>query len=129
VDVDMFILTAIIGMFAGVKAMTVQNYFAAKSQIEILQSEVKREEYKIENTLEEERKEIEEIYYKSKGFAGEELNMVINKITSNKGVWLKTMLTEELGLNLEILGNPLKGAIAMFISFLVCGIFSIYHIL
>jgi vacuolar iron transporter family protein len=128
-DVDMFILTAIIGMFAGVKAMTVQNYFAAKSQIEILQSEVKREEYKIENTLEEERKEIEEIYYKSKGFAGEELNMVINKITSNKGVWLKTMLTEELGLNLEILGNPLKGAIVMFISFLVCGIFSIYHIL
>ena len=60
--VDMFILTAIIGMFAGVKAMAVQNYLAAKSQIEILQSEVKREEYKIENTLEEERKEIEEIY-------------------------------------------------------------------
>lgn len=116
-------------MFAGVKAMDVQNYLAAKSQIEILQSEVKREEYKIENTLEEERKEIEEIYYKSKGFAGEELNMVINKITSNKGVWLKTMLTEEIGLNLEILGNPLKGAIVMFISFLVCGIFSIYHIL
>ena len=55
--------------------------------------------------------------------------MVINKITSNKGVWLKMMLTEELGLNLEILGNPLKGAIVMFISFLVCGIFSIYHIL
>jgi VIT1/CCC1 family predicted Fe2+/Mn2+ transporter len=129
VGVDMFILTAIIGMFAGVKAMAVQNYLAAKSQIEILQSEVKREEYKIENTLEEERKEIEEIYYKSKGFAGEELNMVINKITSNKGVWLKTMLTEELGLNLEILDNPLKGAIVMFISFLVCGIFSIYHIL
>jgi vacuolar iron transporter family protein len=129
VGVDMFILTAIIGMYAGVKAMAVQNYLAAKSQIEILQSEVKREEYKIENTLEEERKETEEIYYKSKGFAGEELNMVINKITSNKGVWLKTMLTEELGLNLEILGNPLKGAIVMFISFLVCGIFSIYHIL
>ena len=62
----MFILTAIIGMFTGVKAMAVQNYLAAKSQIEILQSEVKREEYKIENTLEEERKEIEEIYYKSK---------------------------------------------------------------
>jgi vacuolar iron transporter family protein len=56
VDVDMFILTAIIGMFAGVKAMAVQNYLAAKSQIEILQSEVKREEYKIENTLEEEEK-------------------------------------------------------------------------
>ena len=117
VGVDIVILAAIIGMFTGAKAMAVQNYLAVKSQIEILQSE-------IENTPEEERKEIEEIY-KSKGFAGEELNMVVNKITSNKGVWLKTMLTEELGLNLEILGNPLKGAIVMFISFLVGGILPI----
>lgn len=51
--------------------------------------------------------------------------MVVNKITSNKGVWLKTMLTEELSLNLEILGNFLKGAIVMFISFFVGGILSI----
>ena len=108
VGVDIVILAAIIGMFTGAKAMAVQNYLAVKSQIEILQSEIKREEYEIENAPEDERKEIEEIY-KSKGFAGEELNMVVNKITSNKGVWLKTMLTEELGLNLEILGNPIKG--------------------
>ena len=124
VGVDIVILAAIIGMFTGAKAMAVQNYLAVKSQIEILQSEIKREEYEIENAPEDERKEIEEIY-KSKGFAGEELNMVVNKITSNKGVWLKTMLTEELGLNLEILGNPVKGAIVMFISFLIGGILPI----
>jgi len=124
VGVDIVILAAIIGMFTGAKAMAVQNYLAVKSQIEILQSEIKREEYEIENAPEDERKEIEEIY-KSKGFAGEELNMVVNKITSNKGVWLKTMLTEELGLNLEILGNPIKGAIVMFISFLIGGILPI----
>ena len=124
VGVDIVILAAVIGMFTGAKAMAVQNYLAVKSQIEILQSEIKREEYEIENAPEDERKEIEEIY-KSKGFAGEELNMVVNKITSNKGVWLKTMLTEELGLNLEILGNPIKGAIVMFISFLIGGILPI----
>ena len=124
VGVDIVILAAIIGMFTGAKAMAVQNYLAVKSQIEILQSEIKREEYEIENAPEDERKEIEEIY-KSKGFAGEELNMVVNKITSNKGVWLKTMLTEELGLNLEMLGNPIKGAIVMFISFLIGGILPI----
>lgn len=124
VGVDIVILAAIIGMFTGAKAMAVQNYLAVKSQIEILQSEIKREEYEIENTPEEEREEIVEIY-KAKGFAGEELNMVVNKITSNKVVWLKTMLTEELGLNLEILGSPIKGAIVMFISFLVGGILPI----
>ncbi len=124
VGVDIVILAAIIGMFTGAKAMAVQNYLAVKSQIEILQSEIKREEYEIENTPEKEREEIVEIY-KAKGFVGEELNMVVNKITSNKGVWLKTMLTEELGLNLEILGSPIKGAIVMFISFLVGGILPI----
>jgi len=35
------------------------------------------------------------------------------------------MLTEELGLNLEILGNPLKGAFAMFGAFLLGGILPI----
>lgn len=124
VGVDIVILAAIIGMFTGAKAMAVQNYLAVKSQIEILQSEIKREEYEIENTPEKEREEIVEIY-KAKGFFGEELNMVVNKITSNKGVWLRTMLTEELGLNLEILGSPIKGAIVMFISFLVGGILPI----
>ncbi len=124
VGVDIVILAAIIGMFTGAKAMAVQNYLAVKSQIEILQSEIKREEYEIENTPEKEREEIVEIY-KAKGFFGEELDMVVNKITSNKGVWLRTMLTEELGLNLEILGSPIKGAIVMFISFLVGGILPI----
>jgi vacuolar iron transporter family protein len=38
---------------------------------------------------------------------------------------LKTMLTEDLSLNLEILGNFLTGAIVMFISFFVGGILPI----
>lgn len=124
IGVDIVILAALIGMFTGAKAMAVQNYLAVKSQREILESEIKREESEIEHSPNIEREEIEEIY-KSKGFSGGELDMVVNKIISNKDVWLKTMLTEELGLNLEILGSPLKGAIVMFISFLLGGILPI----
>ncbi|HEX2615329.1 MAG TPA: VIT1/CCC1 transporter family protein [Nitrososphaera sp.] len=121
---DVVILAALIGMFTGAKAMAVQNYLAVKSQREILESEIKREEYEIENLPENERQEIRDIY-REKGFEGEELDKVVKKITSNKDVWLKTMLTEELGLNLEILGNPLKGALVMFGSFLLGGILPI----
>jgi VIT1/CCC1 family predicted Fe2+/Mn2+ transporter len=99
VNADIVILAALVGMFTGAKAMAVQNYLAVKSQREILQSEIKREEFEIENVPEKERQEIEDIY-KSKGFQGEELNKVVDKITSDKHIWLKTMLTEELGLNL-----------------------------
>ncbi len=124
ISADVVILAALIGMFTGAKAMAVQNYLAVKSQREILESEIKREEDEIETVPDKEREEIEDIY-REKGFDGEDLDKVVSKITSNKDVWLKTMLTEELGLNLEILGNPLKGALVMFGSFLLGGILPI----
>lgn len=124
VAADVVILAALIGMFTGAKAMAVQNYLAVKSQREVLQSEIKREEFEIESVPDKERQEIEDIY-KSKGFHGDDLRRVVDKITSDKNVWLKTMLTEELGLNLEIVGNPLKGALVMFGSFLLGGILPI----
>lgn len=124
IGVDIVILAALIGMFTGAKAMAVQNYLAVKSQREVLESEIQREEYEIDNYPNKEREEIEEIY-KSKGFSGADLDMIVNKIISNREVWLKTMLTEELGLNLEIIGSPIKGAIVMFISFLMGGILPI----
>ena len=124
ISADVVILAALVGMFTGAKAMAVQNYLAVKSQREILESEIKREEFEIESVPEKERAEIEDIY-KAKGFQGEVLKTVVNTITSNKKVWLKTMLTEELGINLEIVGNPLRGALVMFGSFLIGGILPI----
>lgn len=124
ISADVVILAALVGMFTGAKAMAVQNYLAVKSQREILESEIKREESEIESVPDKEKQEIEEIY-KAKGFQGDVLKTVVNTITSNKKVWLKTMLTEELGLNLQIVGNPLRGALVMFGSFLVGGILPI----
>jgi len=72
----------------------------------------------------DEREEIKEIY-KAKGFSGKDLEMIVNKITSDKKVWLNTMLSEELNLNLEIVGHPLKSALRMFGSFLLGGILPI----
>jgi len=124
VSSDLIILAALVAMFTGAKAMAVQNYLAVKSQRELLTSEINRENWEIENKPEDERKEIEDIY-KAKGFTGKDLEMIVDKITSDKKVWLNTMLTEELNLNLEILGNPLKSAFRMFGAFLVGGILPI----
>ncbi len=128
VAADIVILATLIGMFTGAKAMAVQNYLAVKSQREILESEIKREEFEIENVPDKERQEIEDVYM-AKGFRGDDLRRVVHKITSDKDVWLKTMLTEELGLNLEIVGSPLKGALVMFGAFLLGGILPILPVL
>jgi len=124
VSSDLIILAALVAMFTGAKAMAVQNYLAVKSQRELLTSEINRENWEIENKPEDERKEIEDIY-KAKGFTGKDLEMIVDKITSDKKVWLNTMLTEELNLNLEILGHPIKSAFRMFGAFLVGGILPI----
>jgi len=124
VSSDLIILATLVAMFTGAKAMAVQNYLAVKSQRELLTSEINRENWEIENKPEDERKEIEDIY-KAKGFTGKDLEMIVDKITSDKKVWLDTMLTEELNLNLEILGNPIKSALRMFGAFLVGGILPI----
>jgi VIT1/CCC1 family predicted Fe2+/Mn2+ transporter len=124
VSSNIIILAALVGMFTGAKAMAVQNYLAVKSHRELLKSEIAREKWEIENKPEFERKEIEDIY-KAKGFSGKELEMIVNKITSDKKVWLDTMLTEELKLNVEVVGSPLKSAFRMFGSFLIGGILPI----
>jgi vacuolar iron transporter family protein len=124
VSSSIIILAAIVAMFTGAKAMAVQNYLAVKSQIQILNSEIEREKWEMVNVPEAERQEIEDVY-KAKGFSGIELERIVNKITSDKKVWLETMLTEELKLNLEIVGSPLKSAFRMFGAFLVGGILPI----
>lgn len=121
---NIIILAAIVAMFTGAKAMAVQNYLAVKSQREILHSEIEREKWEMENVPDKERQEIADIY-KAKGFSGNDLEMIVNKITSDKKIWLDTMLTEELKLNLEIVGSPLKSALRMFGSFLIGGILPI----
>ncbi len=121
---NIIILAALVAMFTGAKAMAVQNYLAVKSHRDLLKSEIDREIWEIENKPEDERQEIEDIY-KAKGFSGKDLEMIVNKITSDKKVWLDTMLNEELNLNLEIVGHPLKSALRMFGSFLVGGILPI----
>ena len=101
VSSNIIILAALVGMFTGAKAMAVQNYLAVKAQRDLLKSEIAREEWEIENKPNVERQEIEDIY-KAKGFEGKDLEMIVNKITSNKKVWLDTMLTEELKLNVDV---------------------------
>lgn len=124
VSANIIVLAALVGMFTGAKAMAVQNYLAVKTQRQLLTSEIEREKWEIEYKPDDERQEIVDIY-KAKGFSGDELEMIVNKITSDKKVWLDTMLTEELNLNLEIAGSPLKSALRMFISFLIGGMLPI----
>jgi len=110
---NIIILAALVGMVTGAKAMAVQNYLAIKIQKELLKSEIVREEWEIENKPEDERMEIADIY-KAKGFSGKELDLIVEKITSDKN-----------GINLQgevLYDNNIIHTISKFAQFKKCNL-------
>jgi VIT1/CCC1 family predicted Fe2+/Mn2+ transporter len=67
-----------------------------------------------------EREEIREIF-RRKGFSGDVLEKIVEVITRDRRLWVDTMLTEELGLQLEG-RRPLHAGLATFVAFLIVGL-------
>jgi VIT1/CCC1 family predicted Fe2+/Mn2+ transporter len=101
-------------------SMATGNYLSIKTQNEFAQRERKKEEWEIENRIDEEKQEIRDIYAK-KGFKDELLDEIVRIITSRRKVWVDTMMREELGL-IEEKYSPLNSAINTFVGFSVIGI-------
>lgn len=116
------ILAGLANMFAGGISMMAGTYLSTKSQREFYENELKREREEIKTMPKIEREEVKEIYYK-KGFRGKKLNHIIKLITSNKDIWLKVMIVEELGLIQHRFLNPLRSSGVMGLSFGVGSLF------
>jgi VIT1/CCC1 family predicted Fe2+/Mn2+ transporter len=101
-------------------SMAVGNYLAAKTRIEYIEKARRREEWEIDNLVEQEKQEIRDIYAK-KGFKEELLEEIVRIITSRRKVWVDTMMREELGL-IEGRTRPIDTAITTFVAFNLVGL-------
>lgn len=102
-------------------SMAVGNYLAAKSRLEYIEKVRRREEWEIDNQVEQEKQEIRDIYAK-KGFKEELLEEIVRIITSRRKVWVDTMMREELGLIEDSSRRPLETAITTFVAFNLVGL-------
>jgi len=107
-------------LFADGFSMAVGDYISQKSEREYIKSEREREAWEVEVNPEGERTELEEIYRK-KGLEGEQLDTLLDIITSDKELWISTMMHEELGILDAEEESPLKSAIVTFVSFAIAG--------
>jgi vacuolar iron transporter family protein len=107
-------------LFADGFSMAIGNYLGTKSQKEYIEKERKREEWEIDNLVEQEKQEIRDIYTK-KGFKDEILNEIVNVITARRKVWIDTMMREELGLA-DDKKQSLDAAITTFTAFNLVGL-------
>src|SRR3989442_6382720 len=90
-------IVLIIGManlFASGVSMALGNYLGTKSEEEFREKHRKREEYETERFPELEKEEVRKIFA-DKGFQGEDLERAVKKITSNKHIWVETMMRHE----------------------------------
>lgn len=104
-------------------SMAVSNYHAASSVRGNLQKLREMEAHHIELVPEGEREEVRQIY-QQKGFEGELLEQVVEKITSNKEVWIDVMVQEEYGIALTT-PKPFLSALATFCAFVFVGMIPI----
>jgi len=116
---NIVIILGLANLLADGFSMAVGNYLSSKSGREFVQRERKREEWEIENYPEGEVEEIRQIFRK-KGFKGKDLEKAVKVITSNKKVWVDTMMADELKL-LEDRTSPVKKGAVTFVSFVSIG--------
>lgn len=100
-------------------SMAVGRYLSMKSDQSYYDAERKREQWEVDNYPQGEREEIAEIY-RRKGFAGQNLEKIVELITSKKTVWVDTMMTDELGL-LRDKKNPIKAGLYTYAAFIIAG--------
>jgi VIT1/CCC1 family predicted Fe2+/Mn2+ transporter len=101
-------------------SMAASNFLGTKAEHDDIQRLEAIEHRHIELAPEGEREEVRQIFAR-KGFAGADLDRVVELITSDRERWVKTMLTDEYGLPQEA-RSPWLAAISTFSAFLVCGV-------
>lgn len=113
------IILGLANLIADGFSMSVGNFISTKAARDNFDRHKAIENWEVDNLADTEVNEVREIYA-AKGFKGELLEQVVEVITSNKEVWVDTMMKEELEMNKDS-KTPIKTASVTFISFVVVG--------
>ncbi len=109
------LVSGLAGTVASALSMAAGAYLAAKSEGEISQAELAREQAEFEENPEEEREELE-LIYQLKGFTADEARILVEKLSQRPEQFMKTMATEELGISEMNVPSPARAAISSGVS-------------
>lgn len=106
------------GLLAGAFSMAAGEYVSVASQRDLFQREIAMEASELRDKPEEEQKELE-LIYRAKGVDRQTAATLAAQIMSDPKTALDTLAREELGLDPDELGSPVKVAISSFVAFAI----------
>jgi len=112
------LFAGVAGLLAGAFSMAAGEYVSVASQRDLFRREIEMEASELRDKPEEEQKELE-LIYRAKGLDREYAARVAEKIMSDPKTALDTLAREELGLDPDALGNPVKVALSSFVAFAI----------
>ena len=118
IDSSVVLFAGIAGLLAGAFSMAAGEYVSMASQRDLYQREIELEAAELREKPEEETRELE-LIYRAKGLDRETARATAERIMSNPDTALDTLAREELGLNPDDLGSPIKAAASSFIAFAI----------
>ncbi|HJR46510.1 MAG TPA: VIT1/CCC1 transporter family protein [Actinomycetota bacterium] len=113
------IILGLANLIADGFSMAVSNFLATRAGLAQQRAARIEERREIETHPEGEREEIRQIFA-AKGFAGSDLERVVEVVTADRELWIETMMAEEHGFA-GVNPRPLRAAAATFGAFLVVG--------
>lgn len=114
------IILGIANLFADGISMAASNYLSTRSEQDFVRGAYDRQRQAIKENPDGEREHIRRLYA-AKGFAGDKLDHVVDTITKNKELWVATVIHEEFKLEEIDPSEPIRGARATLIAFVVAG--------
>src|ERR1700716_1968000 len=117
---EVVLAAGLAGTLASALSMGAGAYLASKSEREVYESEVAREQAEIDEDPHEEMLELE-LFYQLKGFSADESRTMAERMQKEPKQFLRTLVQEELGLSEESFPSPWRSTISAAASTAIGG--------
>ena len=117
---EVVLAAGLAGTLASALSMGAGAYLSSKSQREVYESEIAREQAEIDEDPHEELLELE-LFYQLKGFSPEEARSMAERLQKEPAQFLRTLVHEELGLNEANFPNPWRSMMSASVSTAIGG--------